>query len=417
MLWLDSLPAWKLLASKPFHFGGFLPNEPQVDCRFSPGEMRWHMRNRFLNTVIVCIAATCTGLGIPGTAQAVDSPTPVVPDAREHGIVTRVYDGDTVLIHLTSGANRKIRLLSLQAMEQYAYPASNVGIPGECHAAQATVRLRELIDNQEVRLESFKSATKSRGREYRYISVLKDGAWRDVGAYLVAEGLALPMLHPTEYSYNWYYMAFSQWAAQRKVGLFQTDYCGAGPSQDAVLDVGVMWNSPGNDVRNGNGEYMSITNKGKAAVNLAGWWVRDSGLQGKYGRHLTFPAGTVLSVDETIRIHPDKGHTTSKDFYMGDHGPIFENVATGKIFMGDGAYLFDPDGDLRAWKQYPDVPIGSVAPEGQIDPTNPDGIYLYVSPADSLAGIQLLTLIDDRNGELIASRGARNFRVIAETIQ
>ncbi len=371
------------------------------------------MRARTLRRIVASIGAVTLSLGLSSGAWATDPPKPVVPDAREHGVVTRVYDGDTVLVHLTTGKNRKIRLLSLQAMEQYSYPADNTGITGECHAAEATALLRDLILDKEVRLESFKVSTASRGREYRYISVYKDGAWRDVGAYLIAEGLALPMLHPIEYSYNWYYMAFSQWAAQRQVGLFQTDYCGAGPSKNAVLDVAVVWDAPGNDGTNGNGEYMSITNNGTKSVNLAGWWVRDSGLQGPEGHHFTFPKGTILSPDETIRIHPDKGKATNRDFYMGDHGPIFENVMTGKIFMGDGAYLFDPDGDLRAWKQYPDVPMGSTAPDGQTDPTNPDGVTDPIVISSELPGFQLLTLIDDRSGDLIASRGARDFRVIA----
>jgi len=33
--------------------------------------------------------------------------------------------------------------------------------------------------------------------------------------------------------------------------------------------------------------------------------------------------------------------------------PIFANVTEGKTFMGDGAWLYDPNGDLRAWYMYP----------------------------------------------------------------
>jgi hypothetical protein len=31
----------------------------------------------------------------------------------------------------------------------------------------------------------------------------------------------------------------------------------------------------------------------------------------------------------------------------------FENVSSGFGTMGDGGYLFDPQGDLRAWQTYP----------------------------------------------------------------
>ncbi len=321
--------------------------------------------------VSLCLALV---IGNAAAARAQDNTTPNIPDSREHGIVEYVADGDTVDVKLSTGKTVRVRLLSIQAMEQYTYPESNQGIKGECHAAEATLRLRDLIYQKEVRLSSFSSSIKSRGRQYRFISVQIDGVWRDVGAYLISEGLALPMLNPTEYSYNWYYMAFSQWAAKRGVGLFNTSFCGDGPDQNAQLSVSVQWDAPGNDATNGNGEYMAITNGGTAAVDLSGWWVRDSGLQGWKGRHYTFPKGTSIPAGGTIRVHPDKGHHTATDYYMGDHGPIFENVETGKVFMGDGGYLFDPQGDLRAWQQYPTINIGDAAPAGETDPTNPDGL-------------------------------------------
>ncbi len=39
------------------------------------------------------------------------------------------------------------------------------------------------------------------------------------------------------------------------------------------------------------------------------------------------------------------------DFHWGLDEPVFENVHPDRG-MGDGGYLFDPDGDLRAWQTY-----------------------------------------------------------------
>jgi hypothetical protein len=33
--------------------------------------------------------------------------------------------------------------------------------------------------------------------------------------------------------------------------------------------------------------------------------------------------------------------------------PVFENATPDERGMGDGGYLFDPDGDLRGWDTYP----------------------------------------------------------------
>ncbi len=358
----------------------------------------------------IVAAFLATALLLPvGPAFAAGAPTPDLPDSREHGIVHWVGDGDTVDVTLSTGKIKRVRLLGIQAMEQYTYPRSNVGIKGECHAAQATLRLKQLIFEKEVRLSSFNPHITSRGREYRFISVKIDGVWRDVGGYLVSEGLALPMLNPTEFSYNWYYMAFSQWAAKRGIGLFDTNFCGEGPAADAQLKVDVKWDAPGNDRTNGNGEYMSITNNGSSSVDLSGWWVRDSGLQGWKGRHYTFPSGTEIPVNGTIRVHPDKGHHTKTDFYMGDHGPIFENLTTGKVFMGDGGYLFDPQGDLRAWQQYPIINVGDTAPAGETDPTNPDGT---VNPITGLP----YSFTDLLNGEVLVSDGITTIKLPADSL-
>jgi micrococcal nuclease len=52
-------------------------------------------------------------------------------------------------------------------------------------------------------------------------------------------------------------------------------------------------------------------------------------------------------------VHPGRGRNTATDLYWGLDIPIFENATGAPTYMGDGGYLFDPQGDLRAWQQYP----------------------------------------------------------------
>ena len=50
-----------------------------------------------------------------------------------------------------------------------------------------------------------------------------------------------------------------------------------------------------------------------------------------------------------------KGTNTADTFYWGfpEKETIFENASNDKKQAGDGAYLFDPDGELRAYTMYP----------------------------------------------------------------
>jgi len=75
--------------------------------------------------------------------------------------------------------------------------------------------------------------------------------------------------------------------------------------------------------------------------------VRDSGL-----RRFTFPRGTRVGPGATLTVHVGHGRRAGNDFYWGLGETIFEDSATGHG-DGDGAYVFDPHGDLRVWSIYP----------------------------------------------------------------
>jgi hypothetical protein len=83
-------------------------------------------------------------------------------------------------------------------------------------------------------------------------------------------------------------------------------------------------------------------------VALGNWWVRDSDL-----RRYTLPPDAVVPAGGTITVYVGKGANTATDYYWGLRGGIFDNVTHDGHGGGDGAYLFDPEGDLRAWMIYP----------------------------------------------------------------
>jgi hypothetical protein len=75
--------------------------------------------------------------------------------------------------------------------------------------------------------------------------------------------------------------------------------------------------------------------------------VRDSAL-----REFRFPAGTTVPAGGTVTLHVGRGQATGSDFFWGYPDAAFENVDDEHAY-GDGAYLFDPQGDVRAWMTYP----------------------------------------------------------------
>src|SRR5829696_2113242 len=93
------------------------------------------------------------------------------------------------------------------------------------------------------------------------------------------------------------------------------------------------------------GEVLKVQNRSPdRSLALGGWWVRDSML-----RRYTFPGGTVLGPGQTVTVHAGHGADASGVLHWGLDVTLFPNNA------GDGAYLFDPDGDLRASMAYPCV--------------------------------------------------------------
>jgi hypothetical protein len=69
-----------------------------------------------------------------------------------------------------------------------------------------------------------------------------------------------------------------------------------------------------------------------------------------------FPSYAVVPAGGKARLYIGSGTNTPDrptTFYWGQKAPVFENAARDQRNIGDGAYLFDPEGDLRADFMYP----------------------------------------------------------------
>jgi endonuclease YncB( thermonuclease family) len=257
--------------------------------------------------------------------------------------VTEVGDGDTIRVRVNGrGPQRDVRFIGIQAMELHKYGKPSAWA-GECHAVAAARRVLQLVraSHWRVRLSSENPASKYHTRIGRWIGVKVNARWRDLGETLMAEGLTLWFPNGHETAWNDRYELLGQEAALKGIGMWNTSTCGSGPDQNVPLQMWVNWDPPGVDTLTPNAEWIKIRNlSASTPVPLGGWWLRDSDL-----RRFTFPRGTMLAPNSTITVHPAGGQSSPGIFYWGTSGQVFQNT-------GDGAYLFDPQGDLRRWMLY-----------------------------------------------------------------
>ena len=314
------------------------------------------MNRTTLLALLAVVPAAALGAAAPAGAEWTGPCTSSATSPTCHfwkGKLTFVDDGDTVDVRLpTSTGKRKtvrVRITGIQAMEQRVYTRDPRKRRGECHSLQATARLEQLVKEGRgtVRLGAQKPASSSGGRLRRSVAVKLHGKWSDLGSVLLAEGHVLWLPNPSEYAWNATYNELSQRAAASGANLWNPRTCGPGPSDDAALRLTVFPDAKGNDFQNVNGERVTIENLGAAPVPLTGWWLRDSSL-----RRLRLPAWATIPAGGEIAVRVGKGEDTEDTIYWGLEEPMFENATKGRG-MGDGAYLFDPKGDLRASMMYP----------------------------------------------------------------
>jgi endonuclease YncB( thermonuclease family) len=290
-------------------------------------------------------------------AAAADASTaPCFPGARgarchfQTAKVVAVKDGDTVDVDLDGDHSRRtysIRFRAVQAMELHRYGRRSQW-RGECHAVPAAKRVDDLIRaaHRRVRLSAQFASSDHKGRLLRWIAVRLQGRWQDLGEILMREGHTLWMDNTTDTAWNRRYDLDGQLAARAQRNLWNTTACGAGPQQEVPIRVWALSDPPGRDTA--DGEWIKVQNRSATeALRLGGWWVRDAML-----RRFTFPAGTTVAPGATATVHVGSGSSGGNDFFWGLPTTIFENASDHRG-LGDGAYLFDPQGDLRAWMLYP----------------------------------------------------------------
>jgi endonuclease YncB( thermonuclease family) len=294
---------------------------------------------------VVALAATPTAAAasahrapcLPGDPQ---SPSCLVWTGK----VTFVDDGDTVDVKIDGGSTRRVRVTGINTAELTRYSHKASKRRGACHAVAATNQLERMIRKSHWRVRLLAQHASSHSGHHRIRRSLQlriGGRWQDPGAVQLRTGLALWLPNQQETAWNRSYRSMALSAAARGVGIYDSSSCGRGPAAGAQLRVHVNWNAAGDDRVNVNGEWIEVRNLGARPVHVGHWRVKDSDL-----KHYTLPGWATVPAHGSIYVHVGRGRARGTNFYWGLGHALFDGT------IGDGGYLYDPQGDLRAWDIY-----------------------------------------------------------------
>jgi endonuclease YncB( thermonuclease family) len=298
-----------------------------------------------------------------------------------YGKVAFIADGDTFDFDVDGdGSHRvsRVRVTGINAMEHTVYSKYADRRRGACHALEATARLEQLVraSRWRVRLAAQHASSRTGKRLRRQASVKIGGRWTDVGAILMAEGHTLWLPNGDEWAWNKQYATLAQQAAAQRINLWNPAACGVGPQQDVPVQVWGNWDADGADPGNLNGEWIKVKNPSAQTLDVSGWLVRDS-----FHREYVFRPGTTIAPGRSLYVHSGRGSDSPEHLYWNLGGTIFENVSSDGRGVGDGAYVYDNQGDLRAYFMYPcigacaaDPAVGSI--DLTVQPKNPESMTL-----------------------------------------
>lgn len=326
-------------------------------------------------------AAAVLGLTtvLAGLAAA-PSPAAAATYTKWYGTVTKVADGDTLWVDINGDGNGpvKIRNAGIQALEI-----------GQCGAAAATRRLSQLVLGKPVRLTARYPSSSSAGRPLRFVDLVNGTSVFDVQHALLQEGLVLWENIKEEPARSPLYQRAMEDAAAAERGLWRGTDCGAGPSATAGFRMWIHYDGEGDEGRNPNAEWVRIQSTSSTDVDLGGWWLRDATQRPV----VRFPAGTVLRAGGHVTVRGGTGTPTSSTFFFGSPSAMFSNISSPAVAgdLGDGVYLFDPQGDIRSHVTYPcmrecadpaagALTFGSVVHDAEgSDAENPGGEYVTIT--------------------------------------
>lgn len=258
----------------------------------------------------------------PPSAGPSGDPHSPPPAGAEEVAVRSVTDGDTLDVTLADGSTATVRLIGIDAPET-----------GECFGERSTRALAALAPpGERVAMTTDVSDRDQFDRLLRYLWA----GGMSVNEEAVRRGAAVARRYPPDTAMAERLDEAQANASSAGRGLWDADVCG--PAADAALHiVELVFDAPGDDSLNLNGEWVAIRNEGEQPVGLGGWTVRDESAGHRYAFPPTFslPAGSVVT------IFSGCGDDTDNTLFWCNTGSAVWNND------GDTAFLLDPHGNTH----------------------------------------------------------------------
>ena len=295
------------------------------------------------------VALTAAVLAAPAGASVRTSPWDSI-QSWETGTVTRVVDGDTMIVtDDVTDVKSRIRLIGINTPETY----SATDQVAHCGGWQATAALEELAPvGTKVRLASLDPASTGKSKRPQR-TVL---AWNPISqkydqdlAWAMAErGWGHWFTVADEAAMSSLYREVIKSAQQRKVGIWNPGLCGVNEQPEANILLRVN-----RSAESLNDEWVTVRNLGATPIDLSGWRIRDTGNTAIY----LFPGGSILSPGDYRIIRSGvgaPGGTDGRTLFIGKKtNLVYNDPGTGPYLVGDAAYLLDRYGNYRFTREYP----------------------------------------------------------------
>jgi micrococcal nuclease len=223
--------------------------------------------------------------------------------------ITEIIDGDTVV---ASGGER-IRLLGINAPEEGMY----------FYSESAEV-LEIILINKDVKLEKDVSDRDIYGRSLRYI-FMND---LFVNLEMVKRGFANIYTYPPDVKYAGEILEAERYARENNLGIWEL-------SDIDSVKVELVYDAPGDDNENINGEYVILENTGERVLNTRGWTIKDSGTNIYFFGNLDiFPGSSII-------LFSGQGGDGADKLYWNSPTPVWNNDSDTLYLRGKEGLLID----------------------------------------------------------------------------
>ena len=285
-------------------------------------------------------------------AEGAKQPLCTFQDAR----AVFIADGDTIRVRL-GGRLQNVRFTGINAMELTRYSKYPSRRRGACHGLEATAFVERAIKRSgwKVRLAAQKLSSRAEKRLRRSVWVKQGGRWRDLASWSCRPAWRCGSRTASSTRTTASTPCSPRRRAAARKALYDPGACGAGPDQDLPIGVTVNWDADGNDAQDLNGEWVDIHNGGDrdaAARRLVGARLLAALRRGRVPGYRLPPRPSSRPA-RRCACASAAAPRRARAALVPEASRRSRTSARWRRDMGDGAYLFDPQGDLRAWQIYP----------------------------------------------------------------